>query len=104
MAPEPDVAQEAHDDLYPEHAKLRPVAELTQAAGEFLEWLRDRKGFFLATHQGEESLYAWPVQQPLAMLLAEWQGIDPVRLEQEKAHMLRAIRDGDGADREAPLG
>jgi hypothetical protein len=79
---------------YPEHDKLLAVADQTQAAGEFMEWLAREKGFVVASFVERHGHYL-PVKQPLEMLLAEWQGIDPIRLEQEKAHMLRMIREAD---------
>jgi hypothetical protein len=34
---------------YPQHDKLRPVREQSQTVGEFVTWLADTKGWFLAT-------------------------------------------------------
>lgn len=36
-------------DKYPEHDKLRPLQEKSQTCGEFLAWLNETKGWFLAT-------------------------------------------------------
>lgn len=39
---------------YPEHDKLRPLQEQSQTCGEFLAWLNETKGWFLATFDEEQ--------------------------------------------------
>lgn len=75
---------------YPEHARLREVAEKTQHAGEFLSWLRDEAGFEIYDEAGD--LFLGPAEE----LLARWQGIDRKALETEKQHMLDSLREGGG--------
>jgi hypothetical protein len=74
---------------YPEHDKLREVAEQTQAIGEFIEWL-EGKGIFLARYV-EGSNFPRHVHGFRA-LLAEWAGIDQDKLEAEKRQMLASLR------------
>jgi hypothetical protein len=76
---------------YPEHEKLRAVADQTQAIGEFTEWL-ESKGIFLAR-------YAEGSEIPRHVhgfrdLLAEWAGTGQDRLEAGKRQVLAAIRAG----------
>ncbi len=72
---------------YPEHDKLKAVRDQTQAAGEFLDWLRSN-GFALIQRQNPD----WPVQ-PTDELLAAWQGIDLAELEREKRRMIAAYQE-----------
>jgi hypothetical protein len=70
---------------YPEHEKLKAVVEQTQAAGEFLEWLRSTGREVCVINSYDE----WaPCGESVERLLAGWQGIDLRRLEQEKRQLL----------------
>lgn len=73
---------------YPEHEKLRAVADQSQACGEFFEWLTER--YTLAQWAGEKTLY--PASVNIRKLLAEFFQIDEERLEDEKLAMLAALR------------
>lgn len=79
---------------YPEHNKLRAVAEIAQAQGEFLEWLK-AKGYELAewTKDGNDNDRLSPVHVPLSTLSAEYHDIDLTRLEEEKRAILKAHRE-----------
>lgn len=70
----------------PELEKLAAVSDQTQAAGEFIDWLQDEHGIFLA---GPDR---YPVGRSLDALLAEWQGIDRDKLEQEKRAIIAYAR------------
>ncbi len=35
---------------YPQHDKLEPLQEQSQTCGEFIQWMRDKKGWFLAAY------------------------------------------------------
>jgi hypothetical protein len=76
---------------YPEHDRLRVVAEETQTAGEFVEWLGGQ-GYFLA-----EWPVGWdravPCHHSLTELLARWKGIDRDKVEEEKRAMLARLRE-----------
>ena len=75
---------------YPEHDKLRPVKDKSQAIGEFLEWASDR-GWYLAEHvNGSYHLYA--VAYSIQTVLADYFEIDLNRLDDEKRAMLDEIR------------
>jgi hypothetical protein len=66
-------------DPYPQHAALAAVQSVSQAQGEFVDWLVER---------GHADLYG-----DVQTLLAEFHGIDLAALEQEKRAMLAAIRE-----------
>ena len=71
---------------YPEHAKMRAVQDMTQAAGEFLDWL-DERGFALTCratgHESTKTIQEW---------MAEWQGIDMAEIRRERQVMLDDLR------------
>lgn len=85
---------------YPQHDRLRRVADTSQTIGEFVDWLADSKGVHLAHHfeftdvdwngneytkQPELTTYNVPNIQAL---LAEFFGVDLAALEAEKRAML----------------
>lgn len=74
----------------PEHEKLHKVRDKSQVCGEFLDWLRDEKGFTLATE--DEYGDPIPVYTSTTKLLAEFFEIDLKVLEDEKEQMLRELR------------
>lgn len=76
---------------YPEHEKLKKVADESQTCGEFLDWLKHEKGFVL--HEWNERLQEYVVAwTPINTMLAEFFEIDQDRLEAEKRTMLEEIR------------
>jgi len=78
--------------LYPQHQKLESVQPLSQACGEFIEWL-EGKGIHLAERwRGEGYQELLQTRRALPDLLSEFFGIDLVALEAEKRQMLAAIR------------
>lgn len=77
------------ESKYPEHDKAEKIKNLSQACGEFLEWLQDEKGVHLASY-GDGELYQ--VDQSVSSLLAEFFGIDEKKLEAEKRAMLAEMR------------
>lgn len=93
--------------VFPEHEKLRAVADKSQAAGEFLDWLLEEKGYSLGQyHQHADACYdeddkrvcgrskdtLYPACPRVTDLLAEFFGIDKEKLEEEKRAMLAACR------------
>lgn len=76
--------------MYPMHEKLDKVKGRSSAAGDFLEWLRDDKGYVIAQFNYREQLHA--VLTSVDQLLAEWLGIDLAALEAEKRQMLEQMR------------
>jgi hypothetical protein len=78
-----------HDFTYPEHDKLKVIQPLSQACGEFLEWLINEKGIRLCVYD-DDVLYEHC--QPINKYLAEHFNIDNNKLEKEKRMMLDHIR------------
>ena len=80
------------DELYPEHAKLKKIADKSQAIGEFLDALSER-GIGLGTvfHNEQEGLLM-PLQRNITDLLAEHFEIDQKKIEDEKRNMLIRLR------------
>lgn len=83
---------------YPEHDKLRAIADESQAIGEFLEWMgTDRtaehgqygRRLFLA-HMWNDRLT--PASYTIEDLLAQFFGIDQNKIEAEKRQMLAELR------------
>jgi hypothetical protein len=73
---------------HPEHDKLAEVADKSQVCGEFHEWLM-AQGYLLARYGvGSRPNELSPVRRDLDDMLAEFFGIDRVRLEREKRAML----------------
>ena len=66
------------------------VREVSHAQGQFLEWLRETKGFRLAQWRDDENLA--PVYVDLNQLLAEFHGIDLNKVKLERRAILDAIR------------
>jgi hypothetical protein len=94
---------------YPEHDKLRIVADRSQEIGTFLDWLMDDQGYELAVRHAHvqdcrdsdgSSLCAaqdgelLPANIPIRVLLARYFDINEERLEDEKRAMLDELRDG----------
>ena len=93
---------------YPEHEKLKAVAERSQTVGSFLDWLTHEKGIALTVQHehtasckehGErynncgyregEYMHAGT---PVRVLLAEFFEIDEKKIEAEKQAMLAELR------------
>lgn len=83
------------ETTYPEHEKVQRVREKSQAVGEFLDWIGDRKGWFLAEYP-DDSACASKVYIDDQRLLAEFFGIDYDELMAEKDRMLEEIRAAQG--------
>lgn len=91
---------------YPEHEKLKLVAEQSQTVGAFLDWLRDEKGISLTvrhehTTSCREDGYVrcgysqgeyMPAHTTPHKLLAEFFEIDEKKIETEKRAMLAGLR------------
>lgn len=84
----------------PELDKQAKVVDKSQTCGEFLEWLRDEKGFVLARYPSAEEAEEEGLseQRPLHVhtstteLLAEFFEIDLRKIEAERRALLEAIR------------
>lgn len=75
---------------YPMHAKLEPVAPLSQAIYDFLEWCGERN-IVLAQQMPDDSEVFYPILVARRDLLAEHFEIDQQVLEAEKRQMLEAF-------------
>lgn len=77
---------------YPECKRMQAVTDRSQAIGEFLDWLYDERGIVLAERDRREGrLWALP-GRPWTQLLAQYFDIDLERVDDEKRHMLEALR------------
>lgn len=81
---------------YPEHDKQHKIINFSQKCGEFLEWLQEEKGLFLAIYgtrvTDADRLYI--ADPSVTRLLAEFFEIDQDKLEAEKRAMLDELRAG----------
>ena len=75
------------DLMYPEHEKLKEVQEQSQVIGEFLE----SSVYVLATWD-EETGDLERADTSTERILADYFGIDLVKLEEEKRQMLTFLR------------
>ena len=62
-------------DEYPQHEKLKKIADTSQVCGNFLDWLFDEKNLTLALYHGDDLRVYFPNKPEL---LAEFFGIDAV--------------------------
>lgn len=81
---------------YPEHEKLHAVREHSQSVGEFLDWMNEKYGAFLAFYPEDQEV-PFRVHTPIEKMLAEHFGIDLDVLETEKRAMLDAQREANDA-------
>lgn len=81
---------------YPEHEKLQLIKDESQTCGEFINWLRDEKKIYLASHykfENKDSVQLTTFNVPqLKLLLSEFFDIDYNKLMNEKDRMLKDIR------------
>lgn len=71
-------------ERYPEHVKQNRAIPSVYAVKDFLEWM-SIQGLTLARHDTDGVLV--PDVTPRARLVNQWQGIDPVKLEEEQRRM-----------------
>lgn len=87
-------------EQYPEHEKLKAVSDKSQEIGQFLDWMRDEKGYqfgFLGdADSGEDPGRIYPTYLDVTRVLADYFDIDLKKIEQEKREMLKSIRSADG--------
>lgn len=79
------------EEKYPEHDKLRPIQEQSQAICDFLEWLSYEKDMTVCKPHDETNEY-FPVFVRKEELTAEFFGIDLKKLDAEKRAMLEEMR------------
>ena len=78
------------ESLYPEHEKLSAVSAISQAQGDFVEFLRER-GYVLCCLDEESGNY-YPTPLRIQTVLADFHEISETKLEQEKQQMLATLR------------
>lgn len=76
---------------YPEHEKMKAVAEHSQEIGRFLDEFLPGEGITLAVVDGDDWM---PVRESITSLLAKFYDIDLTKIEKEKQQMLDEIRAG----------
>jgi hypothetical protein len=74
---------------YPEHKKMKAIAQTSQAQGDFIDWLHE-KGITLASYGEDDRLH--PIMTRTEALLAEFHGIDLITMDEEKHAMLTELR------------
>ena len=78
-------------ETYPECEKLKAVAPTSQTIGEFIDWLAETHGIYLADYQmNTNQLYA--TRKFTTHLLAEFFEIDMVKVEEERRQILKNIK------------
>lgn len=92
---------QAMQPKYPEHDKVVRIQSLSQACGDFIQWLKSEKGIHLAMWYGDKESgeyldYAMYRVGSLQKLLAEYFEIDSDKLEAEKQQMLDDLRKHQG--------
>ena len=78
---------------YPEHEKVRAIQRESQAIGEFMDWLSEEKEMALYKWDEVAAAHLYHVRSSVGDLIAEFFGIDPMKLEAEKQAMLDEIRE-----------
>jgi DNA polymerase III epsilon subunit-like protein len=77
---------------YPEHQKLIALEGKNDTVGQFIEWLADSN--YVICEYDQMGRYH-PVSRPITSWLAQYFGIDPAKIEQEKRAMIDLIRAAD---------
>lgn len=77
--------------IFPEHIKLDAIRPLSQAVGEFIDWLEEQ-GLTICIHAHGEFV---PTLSRRDDLLAEYFGVDQTKLNAEKEVMLAMLREAN---------
>lgn len=97
------------ENKYPECQKLHDVSEESQKIGFFLEWLfqkytlckwEDSLREEVINDDGEKDHFFisegyYPVRKSIQTLLAEYFEIDMNKVDEERAEILKSLREGD---------
>lgn len=75
----------------PECERLKAVSEISNAQGDFVRWLIDKKDFRLGKWDESERGNLLPVYFNANELLAEYHGIDLNKVEAERRELLRHL-------------
>lgn len=83
---------------YPEHDKISGLNGSNQTAGEFLDWIREEKGYDICEFkEGQWSGRYHAINTSTTKLVAEYFDIDLNAMELEKREMLQQCRDAHEA-------
>lgn len=82
---------------YPECQKLRAGADERSTINDFLEWMQEKYGAFLARYDRDSEFpdLLWPLRKSADALAQEYLGVDPVKLENERRDILAKLREGN---------
>jgi hypothetical protein len=95
------MAEENEDPEYPETPELDKMAQFTdksQHIGEFLDWLLGERNLMFARWPDEDEESEWSLDSPIPEcldingLLAEYFGVDLVKVENERRSILEYLR------------
>lgn len=84
--------------VYPEHEKMKPIAEQSQAIGEFLDWMSGKGFHLLKWHEFDDGTHDYITAPSVVKLLAEFFDIDLDKIEREKRAMLDYMRGANSAN------
>jgi hypothetical protein len=79
-----------HRKKYPEHEKLKRERHRSEIAHDFIEWLHEERGYFIAHWFNETQAASIP--ENIDQLLADFIGVDLNKIEEEKRAMLDEVR------------
>lgn len=92
----PRTAKPVKQPHTPELDKMSALRPKAQVIGEFLDWLRDERGYsiteFREDDDDDEGGRYWPVTAGIEKLLAEFLGLDLNKIEKERQAILDALR------------
>lgn len=77
---------------YPEHDRLRAIADKSQAIYDFLTWAHEERGMVLCESAGHIRGEYYPALTSRQKLLAEFFEIDLNKIEHEKRSMIDHLR------------
>lgn len=85
--------------VYPEHDKMKLIAERSQSIYDFMEWMQGKGFHLLKWHEFDDGAHDYITPPPMVKLLAEFFDIDLDKIEREKRAMLDYMRGANSAER-----
>lgn len=73
-------------DEYPELLKLKEVTPMINQIRDFIDWLQNEKGIYLADYYSSDKLFR--IKKPMAELFAEFFKLDLNKIEAERQQIL----------------
>lgn len=80
---------------YPEHNKMRAAKVNSQAIGEFIEWAQESGMTICEFQDNLRGGYYHPTPKSIEQLLADFFGINLMKVGEEKDAMVVELRGGD---------